>query len=220
MKEIINAKGVIKSYGNERCLNGAELTVYKGEFVSVMGESGSGKSTFMEILAGIRAMDGGEVTVCGKNIFALSESALARMRRTQIGVVYQSFRLISTLTAGDNISLPLVLEGVPGRECRRRVRETAAALGVEDVLDKYPDLLSGGQQQRVAIARAVIYQPEILFLDEPTGSLDSVNSERTLDFLAEMNRSRGTTVLQITHSGVAAAYGGRTVHISNGVITQ
>ena len=218
MKEIVLAKDIVKSYGGEACLRGACLRVEEGEFVSVMGESGSGKSTLLEILAGIRLPDGGSVRVDGEDIFSLSESALARMRRTRIGVVYQYFRLISTLTAEDNIRLPLLLEGAAGRECAERVRETAELLGIGGSLRKYPQQLSGGQQQRVAIARAIVYRPKILFLDEPTGSLDSENSERVLRLLARLNRERGTTVVQITHSAAAAGFGGRTVHIRDGVI--
>lgn len=215
---MIRADDIFKSYNGEPCLRGLSLHVAEGEFLSVMGESGSGKSTLLEILAGVRTPDKGSVRVAGEDVCALSGGALAKFRRTVIGVVYQQFRLISTLTAEDNIRLPLLLERVPKAEIARRVSALAEALGIGGMLHKYPEQLSGGQQQRVAIARAVAYSPRVLFLDEPTGSLDSENSGRVLAFLSELNRERGTTIVQITHSAEAAARSSRTVHIRDGVI--
>ena len=215
---MIRADDIFKSYNGEPCLRGLSLHVAEGEFLSVMGESGSGKSTLLEILAGVRTPDKGSVRVAGEDVCALSGGALAKFRRTVIGVVYQQFRLISTLTAEDNIRLPLLLERVPKAEIARRVSALAEALGIGGMLHKYPEQLSGGQQQRVAIARAVAYSPRVLFLDEPTGSLDSENSGRVLAFLSELNREWGTTIVQITHSAEAAARSSRTVHIRDGVI--
>lgn len=215
---MIEAENIVKSYNGEPCLRGVSLHVAAGEFLSVMGESGSGKSTLLEILAGVRRPDAGQVRVAGEDIGSLSSEALAKFRRTKIGVVYQNFRLISTLTAEDNIRLPLLLEKMPRAEVRRRVEETAELLRVSSSLKKYPGELSGGQQQRVALARALAYRPPVLFLDEPTGSLDSENSQNVLELLSRVNRAEGVTVVQITHSLEAAAYGSRILCIRDGEI--
>ena len=215
---MIEAENIVKSYNGEPCLRGVSLHVAAGEFLSVMGESGSGKSTLLEILAGVRRPDAGQVRVAGEDIGSLSSEALAKFRRTKIGVVYQNFRLISTLTAEDNIRLPLLLEKMPRAEVRRRVEETAEHLRVSSSLKKYPGELSGGQQQRVALARALAYRPPVLFLDEPTGSLDSENSQNVLELLSRVNRAEGVTVVQITHSLEAAAYGSRILRIRDGEI--
>ncbi len=215
---MIYVENLIKNYNGEPCLRGVNLHIEKGEFVSVKGESGSGKTTLLEILVGLRAPDGGNVRVAGEEIFSLNASALAKFRRTKIGVVYQNFGLIPTLTATENICLPMLLEKRSKKETEGRVLEVAKRLKIEGILKKYPDKLSGGQQQRVALARAVCYNPEVLFLDEPTGSLDSENTQNALEFLAELNRERGTTVLQITHDERAAAYGNRVIRIADGRI--
>lgn len=215
---MIEAENIVKSYNGEPCLRGVSLHVAAGEFLSVMGESGSGKSTLLEILAGVRRPDAGQVRVAGEDIGSLSSEALAKFRRTKIGVVYQNFRLISTLTAEDNIRLPLLLEKMPRAEVRRRVEETAELLRVSSSLKKYSGELSGGQQQRVALARALAYRPPVLFLDEPTGSLDSENSQNVLELLSRVNRAEGVTVVQITHSLEAAAYGSRILRIRDGEI--
>ncbi len=215
---MIRIENVTKSYNLEPCLRGVNLHVQEGEFLSLTGESGSGKTTLMEILAGVRNPDGGNVVVDGVNVLALSDEGMSKFRRTKIGVVYQSFGLIPTLTAADNIRLPLLLEKVGKRSADIRIEEIAERLRIEGMLEKFPSQLSGGQQQRVAIARAVVYRPKVLFLDEPTGSLDSENTENVLRFLAELNRLEGTTIFQITHSEVAASFSSRVVKMKDGVI--
>ncbi len=215
---MIRVEGIAKSYNGEPCLRGVSLHVEKGEFVSVMGESGSGKTTLMEILAGVRVPDSGKVEVDGVDVLSLNEKDLAKFRRTKMGVVYQQFGLVSTLSARDNIRLPLLLEKLGKRETDERVEAVAKALKIDAFLDKYPNQLSGGQQQRVAIARAVVYRPRVLFLDEATGSLDSENTENILQFLTELNKKEGTTVFQITHSDRAARAGNRVIKIRDGVI--
>lgn len=217
---MIQVENLIKSYNGEPCLRGVSLNVGAGEFIALTGESGSGKTTLMEILAGVRLPDGGSVRVCGEDVFALSQSALAKFRRTKIGVVYQNFGLVSTLTAEENVKLPLLLEGVKRGEAARLLNDVCQKLGVGGLLKKYPDELSGGQRQRIAIARAVVYNPKVLFLDEPTGSLDSVNAEKVLDFVTRLNREAGTTVFMITHSELAAGYASRKIRISDGIIIQ
>ncbi len=215
---MIQVEKLIKNYNGEPCLRGIDLHIEKGEFVSVKGESGSGKTTLMEILVGLRAPDGGRVRVAGEEIFSLSASALAKFRRTKIGVVYQNFGLISTLSAEENIRLPMLLEKLSKKQTEARIVEVAKRLKIESSLHKYPEELSGGQQQRVAIARAVCYNPEVLFLDEPTGSLDSENTQNVLEFLTELNKEQGTTILQITHDERASSYGNRVIRIMDGRI--
>ncbi len=215
---MIYVESLMKNYNGEPCLRGVDLHIKKGEFVSVKGESGSGKTTLLEILVGLRAPDGGSVRVAGEEIFSLNASALAKFRRTKIGVVYQNFGLIPTLSAMENICLPMLLEKRSKEETERRVLELAKRLKIEGALRKRPEELSGGQQQRVAVARAVCYNPEVLFLDEPTGSLDSENTRNVLEFFAELNREQGTTILQITHDERASSYGNRVIHIADGRI--
>lgn len=215
---MIQVEELYKSYNGESCLRGCRLSVAAGEFVSLMGESGSGKTTLLEILVGLRIPDSGKITVAGENVLALRPEELALFRRTKIGVVYQSFGLIPTLTAAENISLPLVLRRISESEAMPRVREIAERLHITACLDKRPAELSGGQQQRVAIARAVIHRPQLLLLDEPTGSLDAENTARVLRFLADYQRETGTTVFQITHDRNAAEAGMRILRIRDGVI--
>ncbi len=215
---MIYVKNLVKNYNGEPCLRGVDLHIKKGEFVSVKGESGSGKTTLLEILVGLRAPDGGSVRVAGEEIFSLNASALAKFRRTKIGVVYQNFGLIPTLSAMENIRLPMLLEKRSKEETEGRIVEVAKRLKIEGALQKYPEELSGGQQQRVALARAVCYSPEVLFLDEPTGSLDSENTQNVLEFLAELNKERGATILQITHDERASTYGNRVIRIADGRI--
>lgn len=217
---MIKVTDLVKNYNGEPCLKGVSLTVNKGEFVAVTGESGSGKTTLMEILAGVRLPDSGSITVCGEDVFSLKPSALARFRRTKIGVVYQNFGLISTLTAEDNIRLPLVLEHVGYSRINTLMTDVCGKLGIEGLLHKFPNQLSGGQSQRVAIARATIYSPQVLFLDEPTGALDSANSEKVLNYIYDLNRQNGITVFMITHSQRAAEYSSRKIKISDGTILQ
>lgn len=217
---MIVAEDITKSYNGESCLKGVNLHILRGEFVSVMGKSGSGKTTLLEILAGVRTPDGGRATVCGEDVFAMKADSLARFRRTKIGVVYQAFGLVSTLTAADNIILPLCMERVSRSESGQRLKKIADLLGITQCLGKYPDSLSGGQRQRIAIARALIYRPQVLFLDEPTGSLDVQNTRTVLDVLRQFNRDTGATILQITHSREAASVGDRVVLLEDGVIRQ
>ncbi len=217
---MIVAKDIKKSYNGEPCLRGVCMDVVEGDFVAIMGESGSGKTTLLEILAAVREPDLGEVKLLGQNLFALSPTELARIRRTQLGVVYQSFGLVSTLTAGDNIRLPLALEGIDGQEISARVKAIAEKLHIEGLLDKYPEELSGGQQQRVAIARATVYKPKLLLLDEPTGSLDRENAKAVMQYLAELNEKDNTTVVMITHSARCSEWAKRVLVMSDGELNK
>lgn len=210
------AEGIEKSYRSQKVLQGVDLSVAKGEFVSIMGESGSGKSTLLSILAGNMKPDAGRVLLEGEPIDAHNESALARLRRESIGFVYQTFNLLPTLSAKDNILLPWYLAGRPAAEGRERLRMLSEALEVDKVLSKMPEDMSGGERQRVAIARALINSPKILMLDEPTGSLDSRTTGEVLSLLCDIRRAQGISILQVTHSAEAARVGDRVIRICDG----
>ena len=210
------AEGIEKSYRSQKVLQGVDLSVAEGEFVSIMGESGSGKSTLLSILAGNMKPDAGRVLLEGEPIDAHNESALARLRRESIGFVYQTFNLLPTLSAKDNILLPWYLAGRPAAEGRERLRMLSEALEVDKVLSKMPEDMSGGERQRVAIARALINSPKILMLDEPTGSLDSRTTGEVLSLLCDIRRAQGISILQVTHSAEAARVGDRVIRICDG----
>lgn len=215
---MIKAINIEKSYNGERVLFGVSLDIANTEFVSIMGESGSGKSTLLSILGGFLDADGGQVLLDGKDISKLGEQQLAKIRCTSLGFVFQGYKLIPTLTARDNILLPAVLGGKSEDELGEYMAKLTDALGISELLDKFPDQLSGGQGQRVAIARALLYKPQTLILDEPTGALDSEMEKRVMELLREINRELGTTIIQVTHSQTVADYGNRTVHLKDGKI--
>ena len=215
---MIKATNIEKSYNGERVLFGVSLDIADGEFVSIMGESGSGKSTLLSILGGFLDADGGQVLLDGADISKLSEQKLAKIRCTSLGFVFQSYKLIPTLNVRDNLLLPTVLGGKSEKEQDEYLQKLTHALGISDLLDKFPDQLSGGQCQRVAIARALLYKPQTLILDEPTGALDSEMEARVMHLLKEVNRELGTTIVQVTHSKTVAAYGNRIVYLKDGRI--
>lgn len=215
---MIKATNIQKSYNGERVLFGVSLDIANGEFVSIMGESGSGKSTFLSILGGFLDADGGRVLLDGEDVSKMSENRLAQIRCTTLGFVFQGYKLIPTLTARDNLLLPAVLGGKSEQELAEYLQELANALGIAGLLDKFPDQLSGGQCQRVAIARALLYKPQTLILDEPTGALDSEMEKRVMELLRAVNRELGTTVVQVTHSKTVAEYGNRIVYLKDGKI--
>lgn len=215
---MIKATNIEKSYNGERVLFGVSLDIADGEFVSIMGESGSGKSTLLSILGGFLDADGGQVLLDGADISKLSEQKLAKIRCTSLGFVFQSYKLIPTLNVRDNLLLPTVLGGKSEKEQDEYLQKLTHALGISELLDKFPDQLSGGQCQRVAIARALLYKPQTLILDEPTGALDSEMEARVMHLLKEVNRELGTTIVQVTHSKTVAAYGNRIVYLKDGRI--
>ena len=215
---MIKAINIEKSYNGERVLFGVSLDIADGEFVSIMGESGSGKSTLLSILGGFLDADGGEVLLDGEQILKLNEHQLAQIRCTTLGFVFQSYKLIPTLTVRDNLLLPATLGGKSEDSINEYLQKLIHALGISELLDKFPDQLSGGQCQRVAIARALLYKPKTLILDEPTGALDSEMEKRVMELLGEVNRELGTTIVQVTHSKTVAAYGNRIVYLKDGKI--
>lgn len=217
---VLVATDIYKSYKSQQVLRGVSLEIGAGEFVSIMGESGSGKSTLLSILAGNLPADSGSVMLNGEDICKMSERALARLRRTKLGFVYQSLNLVQTLNATDNILLPLYLGGENIRRGKERMAELAKRLEISHLLSKMPQDMSGGERQRVAIARAMIHTPRILMLDEPTGSLDSRTTGEVLQLLVELKRETGVTVVQVTHSEEAALMTDRIIKIRDGRIAE
>jgi putative ABC transport system ATP-binding protein len=200
-------------------LRGISFGVEKGEFVSVVGPSGSGKSTLFYLLGGLARADGGHVRVDGDDFARLSDADLTRMRKRKIGFVFQKFNLLPTLDARSNIDIALDIAG-NNHPDKAYFEKIVGLLGIADRLQHRPSELSGGQQQRVALARALINKPAIVLADEPTGNLDSQNSEIVLNMLRQSNRELGQTVLMITHNPAAASYGDRIIHMRDGEIVE
>ena len=199
-------------------LRGVDLEVPAGQFVAIMGASGSGKSTLLGLLAGLDAPSAGTVVIDGVNITALAEDDLALVRGRKIGFVFQSYQLIPTLTAEENVLLPHELTGGDVRAGMERARQLLKQVGLEDRMDHYPVQLSGGEQQRVALARAFMVKPPILMADEPTGNLDSVNGKHVLELLLGLNQREGTTLVLVTHDAELAARADRIVTLRDGVV--
>src|SRR5215212_7949859 len=200
-------------------LAGVELRVGQGEFVAVTGPSGCGKSTLLNLLGGLDRPTSGEVLVHGERLAGASEARRARLRRSDIGFVFQFFNLIANLTVADNVELPALLAGVPGREARRRSGELLARLGLDETADRVPGALSGGQQQRVAIARALVNRPSVLLADEPTGNLDSTAAREVMQVLRERHEE-GQTIVLVTHDVRVASTADRVVAMRDGEITS
>jgi putative ABC transport system ATP-binding protein len=199
-------------------LRGISFDVHKGEFVAVMGASGSGKSTLLGLVAGLDTPTSGSIRIEGEEISRLDEDRLAVLRGRKIGFVFQSYQLIPTLTAEENVLLPAELAGEDLAPAQRRARELLKTVGLEQRLDHYPVQLSGGEQQRVALARAFVRKPPLLLADEPTGNLDSVNGRQVLELMLSMNRSEGATLLLVTHDRELAAHASRIITLRDGRI--
>jgi putative ABC transport system ATP-binding protein len=198
-------------------LRGVDLTVPEGEFLSIVGPSGSGKSTLFHIIGGLTPPTSGQVRVAGEDLAALTDAGRTRLRRGMVGFVFQKFNLLPNLTARDNIAVARFIAGKKGGP-DAGFEEILRMLGIAGRLDHKPNALSGGEQQRVAIARAIVNRPAILLADEPTGNLDTENSQAVLELLRDLNQRLGQTVLMITHNPEAAAYGHHTVHMRDGRI--
>lgn len=216
--EVNHLQKIYKTKGNETvALQDVNFGVQAGEFVAIMGESGSGKSTLLNILATYDQGTSGQVLLNDRDLREIPADEVATFRRDRLGFVFQDFNLLDTFNNRDNILLPLVLANKKPDEMEARLRQVAEFLGIEDILSKYPYEISGGQAQRVAIARAIITQPEIVFADEPTGSLDSRTSENILKVFGDINR-QGNTILMVTHSIRAASAAQRVLFIRDGII--
>jgi putative ABC transport system ATP-binding protein len=216
---LIEARNVVKSFGQTPALRGASLAASAGEILAIMGPSGSGKSTLLHCLAGIFTPDSGEVWFDGRRLDELSETARTKLRRTAFGFVFQFGQLVPELSAADNIALPLLL----GRTGRKAAYRTAAAwldrMGLANRSGNRTGELSGGESQRVAIARALVTQPKVLFADEPTGSLDSLAGEKVMDLLVGVAREEGATVILVTHDARVAAYADSEAMVRDGLVT-
>lgn len=220
--ELLQCTQLQKTYGRGaaavHALNGVDLTVEHGEFTAIVGASGSGKSTLLHILAGVDKPTGGTVLVDGVDVGRLDPTRAALFRRRKVGLVYQFFNLIPTLTVEQNILMPLLLD--KRRPDPDELRRLVSALGLQDKLQALPGQLSGGQQQRTAIARALCYRPALLLADEPTGNLDRKNSGEILDLLQLCHRSLGQTILLVTHDERLAAQAERVITLSDGRIVS
>ena len=220
--EILRVENLTKIYGKGdtavTALNNVSFSVDKGEFVAVIGPSGSGKSTLLHIIGGVDTPTSGKVYIDGTDIYSLNQSKLAIFRRRQIGLIYQFYNLIPVLNVEENITLPLLLDG--RKEDKKRLRELLVTLGLEDRIDHLPNQLSGGQQQRVSIGRALINNPALVLADEPTGNLDSKNSEEIISLLKLYNQKYNQTLIIITHDERIALQADRIISIQDGMIVK
>ena len=220
METILRVESLTKHYGKEsnitKALNGISFQVVKGEFLGIMGSSGSGKTPLLNCLATIIKPTDGSIQMQEKDLSQLKGSQLADYRGKEIGYLFQNFELLDNLTAKENILLPLSLHKVDANESKVRLELLSQYLDISELLDKFPSQLSGGQRQRVAAARALILDPKIVFADEPTGALDSKNATILMQKLSEMNQVEETTILMVTHDSVAASFCNRILFIQDG----
>lgn len=222
MKEVIVVKDLYKLYrvGDEfvRALNGVDFSIYEGEFCAIVGTSGSGKSTLLNMLAGLEKPTKGEISIAGRHIEKLSEEQLVTFRRDHVGFIFQSFHLMGTLNAVENVALPLSFRGVP-RDIRMKKADKMLDLVKLGKHKKHmPNQMSGGQQQRVGVARALVVDPDIIFADEPTGNLDSASSETVMEYLQMINKDLKKAVVLVTHDAYVASFCDRVIFVKDGNI--
>ncbi|MFH0242136.1 ABC transporter ATP-binding protein [Streptomyces sp. HK10] len=213
---LLQARGIVKSYGPTPALRGVTVELAEGEILAVTGPSGCGKSTLLHCLSGILRPDAGEVLYGGQRLDARSEADRSRMRRTDFGVLFQFGQLVAELTAAENVALPLLLAGKGRREALAAALNWLERLEVADVADSRPGEMSGGQQQRCAAARALVTEPKVLFADEPTGALDALAGERLLGHLTRVAQEQRTSVVLVTHEASVAAYADREIALRDG----
>jgi putative ABC transport system ATP-binding protein len=216
---IIEARDLVLSFGETPALRGADLSVQRGEVLAVMGPSGSGKSTLLYCLAGILVPDSGEVSFDGQRLDTMREEQRSRLRRDRFGFVFQSGQLVPELTAEENVALPLLLGGTRRKEALRDARAWFERLELDGLERHRAGEMSGGQAQRVALARGLVAHPDVLFADEPTGSLDSLTGELVMGLMTGAAREEGTTVVLVTHEPRVAAYADREVIVRDGRVT-
>ena len=217
--EVAHLEKVYGALGNvTRALNDVNFTVNRGEFVGIMGASGSGKSTLLNCVSTIDSATSGTIRINGQDVTRMKQAKLSQFRREELGFIFQDSNLLDTLTARENIALPLTIARVNSGEISTRVQDVAARLSISQVLDKYPYQMSGGQQQRVAAARALVTDPTMIMADEPTGALDSKSARLLLESLEALNRRLCATVLMVTHDSFAASYTSRVLFIRDGKI--
>ncbi|MGW5581809.1 ABC transporter ATP-binding protein [Micromonospora chokoriensis] len=217
---LLHAAALVKTYGATRALDRASLEVRAGEVLGLTGPSGSGKSTLMHCLSGIISPDSGQVSFAGRDLAVMSDGERSALRRRTFGFVFQFGHLVPELTCLENVALPLRLNGTRRAAAARRAIELLDRLEVTDVADKRPGQASGGQGQRVAIARAMVSEPQVIFADEPTGALDSLNSERVMQLLVDVARERQTAIVLVTHDAQVASYADRKAVVRDGKVTD
>ncbi|MFG2294849.1 ABC transporter ATP-binding protein [Streptomyces sp. NPDC048603] len=213
---VLAATALRKTYGTTHALDDAEFSIHPGEVVAVMGPSGSGKSTLLHCLAGILTPDSGSITYAGRELTTMSDAERSALRRSDFGFVFQFGQLVPELTCLENVALPLRLAGVRRRQAEATALEWMDRLQVAEVRDKRPGEVSGGQGQRVAVARALVTGPRVVFADEPTGALDSLNGELVMQLLTEAARSANAAVVLVTHEARVAAYSDREIVVRDG----
>ena len=220
---MINLKGVSRWYGEAKvvhALNDVSLSVARGERIAVMGPSGSGKSTLLNLVCGLDEPSAGAIVIDGINLAELDDDARTRLRREKIGMVFQTFNLLPTLTARENVALPLRLQGLSRKEAENRATAMLGRVGLADRETHRPDQLSGGERQRIAIARALIFEPPVLLADEPTGNLDSATGQEILELLDRLHSELNTTILLVTHNEEAARYCDRILRLRDGRVVR
>lgn len=224
MEPIIEVKNATKIYkvGNEKilALDNVSFTINKGDFCCLLGSSGSGKSTLLNIMAGIEKITSGEILIKGKNITKMGEHQLAKFRQKYLGFVFQSYNLINSLNAIENVELPLIFKEVPHKIRIKKARIMLEKVGLKDRMKHKPTQMSGGQQQRVGIARAFVANPEVVFADEPTGNLDSKTSNEIMQIIKQMATDYNQTIVMVTHDVTMAKYANKIIHIHDGHIEK
>tara|TARA_B100000900_G_scaffold80679_1_gene64994 strand:+ start:3641 stop:4333 length:693 start_codon:yes stop_codon:yes gene_type:complete len=221
MSALIDLKNIRKSYKlggvDIHALDGVDLSIFKNEFVALMGPSGSGKSTLMNVLGCLDSPTSGRYVLNGKDVGLMRDRQLSNIRNSEIGFVFQSFNLLPRLSSLDNVALPLVYAGLSGKQRRLRAKEMLELVGLADRLKNKPNQLSGGQRQRVAIARALANKPSLVLADEPTGNLDSTTAKEIMEMLTQVN-AQGNTIVVVTHEREIAEYAQRIIHLKDGRI--
>lgn len=222
MEDILRISNIEKYYGSggnlTKALSDVSFQVHEGEFIGIMGASGSGKTTLLNCISTIDTVSAGHIFLDGTDVTEIREKDIARFRRENLGLIFQEFNLLDTLTVRENISLALTINRLPAGKIMERVEDMADKLGIRDILDKFPYQVSGGQKQRCACARAMINRPRLILADEPTGALDSHSSQMLLDTIRNMNESLSATILMVTHDAFTASYAGRILFLKDGQI--
>ncbi len=224
MPAIIESIGLNKSYSMGKVevevLKNINVQIDEGEFVSIMGPSGSGKSTLLYLIGGLDKPTSGKIRIKGRELDGLNDEQESKLRRQEMGFIFQFYNLIPNLNVEENIMLPILLDGKKLKDYRKELDEILETVGLTDRRHHTPRELSGGQQQRVAIARALINQPDIILADEPIGNLDTKTGTEIMELLAKINREKGKTIIQVTHSKEAAEYGRRIIHVRDGKVSE